>query len=267
MQEFLFVIVIGALLFVIFVFIIAFVYLFQELQEARTKTENIIKTYEVQLRDNKAKQQYEIEKARHQSVEFSRRTIKGQVAEQFAPLLQGFPYLPSDSHFIGDPVDYVVFNGYTELRDNHNPVDNLELVIIDIKYNKAQLSEGQKRIAKAVEAGKVRFEVVKVLEDGKVEVQSWDSPWKNRPESNVAETNSHNKTSEWQRNWDEFLKKYPKAYEPWDETDDILLKDKYLAGMKINDIALFLKRNPYKVRMRIKKKNLENMRNLQNQRV
>jgi len=257
MLDILFVIVTGSLLFVIFIFIVVLIYLFQELRESQGKVENIVKTYEGQLRDNKIKQQYEIEKARHQSVETSRRTIKGQVAEQFAPLLQGYPYLPSDSHFIGDPIDYVVFNGYTELKDNHGSIDNFELVIIDIKYNKAQLSEGQKQIAKAIEAGKVRFETVRVLEDGKIEVQSWDSPKKNNASPNATGTNPQKKVSEWQRNWDEFLQKYPKAYEPWDETDDNLLKEKYLAGLKINDIALLLKRNPYKVRSRIKKKGLE----------
>lgn len=244
------------LLLVIALLAVAAIYLFQEMQKSQSRVENIIKSYEGQLRDNKIKQQYEIEKARHQSVEISRRTIKGQIAEQFAPLLQGYPYLPSDSHFIGDPIDYIVFNGYTEFKDNHGANDNFELVIIDIKYNKAQLTEGQKQIAKAVSAGKVRFETVRVLNDGKIEVDSWDSPKKNDESSTVTELSPPNKSSEWQRNLDEFLKKFPKAYEPWDEMDDKLLKEKYLAGMKINDIALLLKRNPYKIRSRIKKNGL-----------
>jgi predicted Holliday junction resolvase-like endonuclease len=243
------------LLLIIALLAIAAIYLFLEMRKSQSKVEDVIKSYEGQLRDSKIKQKYEIEKARHQSVDISRRTLKGQIAEQFAPFLQGFPYLPSDSHFIGAPIDYLVFNGYTEFKDNHGSNDNFELVILDIKYNTAQLTEGQEQIAKAIKAGKVRFETVRVLPNGKIEVDSWDSQKKNDVPS-VTELNPPQKSSEWQRNLDEFLKKYPKAYEPWDEMDDRLLKEKYLAGMKINDIALLLKRNPYKIRSRIQKNGL-----------
>ena len=141
MLNFLIGFIIILLLIVIATFAIALIYLFQELRKSQSKIENTVKIYEGQLRDIRIRQQYEIEKARHDSVETSRRTIKGQIAEQFAPFLQGFPYLPSDSHFIGAPIDYIVFNGYTEFKDNHGSDDNFEVVIIDIKYNTAQLLE------------------------------------------------------------------------------------------------------------------------------
>ena len=44
----------------------------------------------------------------------SRAVLKGKMAEQFAPILPEFQYLPSDAKFLGDPVDYVVFDGYTD---------------------------------------------------------------------------------------------------------------------------------------------------------
>jgi len=163
------------LILVTVVLIVALLYLFRELRKSQSKVENVIKNYEGQLGDINIKHQREIEKARQQSVEISRRTIKGQLAEKMAPLLPGFLYLPSDSHFIGNPVDYIVFNGYTDFKEHHGSTDNFELVIIDIKHNKAQLSEGQKQIAKAIEAGKVRFETVSVFNDGTIETNSWDS--------------------------------------------------------------------------------------------
>ena len=55
--------------------------------------------------------------ARKDSVERARSSLKGQIAEQMAPLLPGFPYRPADARFLGDPIDYVVFDGYTGLRD------------------------------------------------------------------------------------------------------------------------------------------------------
>ncbi|MFH1909008.1 MAG: Holliday junction resolvase-like protein [Chloroflexota bacterium] len=252
---------------------VALLYLFQQLRKSQSKVENAIKNYEGQLRDIHIKHQREIEKARQQSVETSRRTIKGQIAEQLAPLLPGFPYLPSDSHFIGDPVDYIVFNGYTEYKEHHGSNDNLELVIIDIKHSKAHLSEGQKQIAKAIEAGNVRFETVRVFDDGKIETHSWDSskkkesitPAESKPvetpskvevSPTVTETQSSENISNGMKNWYAFLQKYPNAYEPWGKADDNLLKEKYMAGMKVNELALLLKRNPGKIRSRLKEKGL-----------
>lgn len=273
MQDVLVGFIIIFLILVAVILAISLLYLFQQLRQSQSKVENVIKNYEGKLRDIDVKHQHEIDKARRQSVEQSRYTIKGQIAEQLAPLLPGFPYLPSDSHFIGDPVDYIVFNGYTELKDHHNLSDNFELVIIDIKHNKAQLSEGQKHIAKAVEAGKVRFETVRIFDDGTIKTHSWNSSKKNESiapmESNpiktpskveisptVTETDSPENISEGYKNWYAFLQKYPKAYEPWDEIDDNLLKEKYTAGMKVNELALLLKRNPGKIRSRLKENGL-----------
>ena len=44
----------------------------------------------------------------------SRRVLKGQAAEQLAPLTQEFHYLANDARFLGSPVDYLVFDGLSE---------------------------------------------------------------------------------------------------------------------------------------------------------
>jgi len=275
MQDTLFIgtIVIIFLILVGVILAVALFYLFRELRNSQSKVENVVKNYEGQLRDIDIKHQKEIEKARRESVDQSRHTIKGQIAEQLAPLLPGFPYLPSDSHFIGDPVDYIVFNGYIEFKDRHNSSTDFELVIIDIKHNKAQLSEGQKYIAKAIEAGKVRFETVRISNDGAIEIHSWDSSKKKESvtpmesesielPSNVEvlptniETQSSENLNNGYKNWYAFLQKYPNAYEPWSEADDNLLKEKYATGMQVNELALLLKRNPGRIRSRLKEKGL-----------
>jgi predicted Holliday junction resolvase-like endonuclease len=269
MQDILIGFVIVFLLLVIALLAVALIYLFQQLRKSQGKVENVVKNYEGQLRDIQIKHQREIEKARHQSVETSRRTIKGQIAEQLAPILAGFPYLPSDSHFIGDPVDYIIFNGYSNFKDQNNSGDDLELVIVDIKQNKAQLSSGQKQIAKAIEAGKVRFETIRISDDGTVKTHSWNSSKKKEPaevksieisSAQLVPPNSEIQPSEELnngfKNWYAFLQKFPNAYEPWSEADDNLLKEKYLAGMKLNELASLLKRNPGKIRSRLKEKGL-----------
>lgn len=65
--------------------------------------------------------------------------IKGKVSETFAPFLEGFPFKPSECKFLGDPIDYVVFEGLDE-RD----VKGIHFV--EVKQGTSQLSKHQKQI-------------------------------------------------------------------------------------------------------------------------
>ena len=241
-------------------------------REYQVKIENTIKEYEGKIQNNNLKHQNEMEKARQQSVAISRHTIKGQIAEQLAPLLPGFPYLPSDSHFIGDPIDYIVFKGYTDFRDKNILNESFEVVILDIKHNTASLTAGQKAIATAIEEGKVRFEVVRILEDGTIKTSSWNTTKKNNSanlkESLPVEVKEQIDSAQTDidpleniphgdQNMYPFLQKYPKSYQPWDEADDKLLKEKYSIGMSIPEIALLLQRNSGRVQAHIKEKKLK----------
>ena len=100
--------------------------------------------------------------AQKRSVNTSRAVLKGKMAEQFAPILPEFRYLPSDAKFLGDPVDYVVFDGYTNFRDGDGTVDDIEVILLDIKSGGARLSKGQQAIAQAVREGRVRFETLRI---------------------------------------------------------------------------------------------------------
>jgi predicted Holliday junction resolvase-like endonuclease len=148
-------------------------------QSAGKKTqferERLIQSYEQKISEINKNHQTEIEKARKESVDQSRNTLKGKMAEQMAPLLPGFNFLPADSRFLGDPVDYVVFNGYTNLRDANGNPENVEVVILDIKQNTAGLSPSQRAIAKAIEDGRVRFDIVRIFDDGTVKSHTWKS--------------------------------------------------------------------------------------------
>ncbi len=100
--------------------------------------------------------------AQKRSVNTSRAVLKGKMAEQLAPIMPQFEYLPSDAKFLGDPVDYVVFDGYTDLRDGEGRPEDIEIVLIDIKSGGARLTKGQVAIAQAIQAGRVRFETVRI---------------------------------------------------------------------------------------------------------
>lgn len=97
---------------------------------------------------------------RRDAVERSRAVLKGQVGEQFAPMLGGFPYHPSDARFVGSPIDYVVFDGYTAVKDGDG--GDLRVVLLDVKTGGARLSREQRRIRRAVERGDVEWRTVEL---------------------------------------------------------------------------------------------------------
>ncbi len=91
-----------------------------------------------------------------------RAVIKGHLAEQVYPLLtEQCPYNLSDMRFMGMPIDYLIFDGYTECKDANG--DIREIVFADVKSGSAQLTKTQRSIKRAVEEGRVRWETINLL--------------------------------------------------------------------------------------------------------
>ena len=118
--------------------------------------------YERYIAELELEHQQALAQAQKRSVNTSRAVLKGKMAEQLAPIMPQFEYLPSDAKFLGDPVDYVVFDGYTDLRDGEGRPEDIEIVLIDIKSGGARLTKGQVAIAQEIQAGRVRFETVRI---------------------------------------------------------------------------------------------------------
>ena len=70
--------------------------------------------------------------------------------------------LPSDAKFMGDPVDYIIFDGYTDFRDGDGTADDIQIILLDVKSGGARLTKGQQAIAQAIKEGKVRFETLRI---------------------------------------------------------------------------------------------------------
>ncbi len=92
-----------------------------------------------------------VKKERKAAVKMSRAVIGGQVGEQVAPFLPNFPCNPADVRFVGKPIDFVAFPGAGEGK----PIR--EVLFIEVKTGKSELSEREKEIKKAVDSGKVRY--------------------------------------------------------------------------------------------------------------
>ena len=118
--------------------------------------------YEQYIAELELEHQQALIYAQKRSVNTSRAVLKGKMAEQLAPIMPEFQYLPSDAKFLGDPVDYVVFDGYTDFRDGDGSAEDIEVVLIDIKSGGARLTKGQQAIEQAIKEGRVRFETIRI---------------------------------------------------------------------------------------------------------
>ena len=121
--------------------------------------------YEQYIAELELEHQQALAHAQKRSVNTSRAVLKGKMAEQMAPIMPQFQYLPSDAKFLGDPIDYVVFKGYSQFRDGEGRAEDIEVVLMDIKSGGARLTKGQQAIAQAVAEGRVRFETLRIQFD------------------------------------------------------------------------------------------------------
>ena len=123
----------------------------------RVQVQSVEARYRAELERWKAESTAEIRK---DSVNRSRSTLKGRIAEQMAPLLPAFGYLPADARFIGSPVDYIIFDGLSSVADEKG--SDIRIVFMDVKHGSATLSWTQRVIKKAVEAHAVSWETLHV---------------------------------------------------------------------------------------------------------
>ena len=102
-------------------------------------------------------QDLEKEKNKIYSQKKSSEVRLGQIAEQMAPFLDVFPYNPKRAHFLGMPIDYIVFE------------DNV-IIFVEVKSGKAVLNNTQANIKKLVEGGRVAWKEIRV--DGEMQTTS-----------------------------------------------------------------------------------------------
>ena len=95
---------------------------------------------------------------RKDSVNRSRSTLKGRISEQMVPIMPEFPFASADARFIGNPIDFVVFDGYTQVKDEKG--DSISVVLVEVKKGKGKLTREETLIKKAVEEGRVSWRTI-----------------------------------------------------------------------------------------------------------
>jgi predicted Holliday junction resolvase-like endonuclease len=101
----------------------------------------------------------DVETARQQAVTRSRSVVSGKVQEHLAPLFPEFlgQFSPREARFIGTPIDYIVFDGLDD--------GECEIALVEVKTGRSQLSQRERRVRRAVEAGRVRWIEMRLPEE------------------------------------------------------------------------------------------------------
>jgi predicted Holliday junction resolvase-like endonuclease len=95
---------------------------------------------------------------REDATKRSRGVLGGKFSEQLAPYLPNFQYDPTDARFIGTPIDLLIFRGLSTGEPE-------EIVFLEIKSGKGNLSSKERRVRDLINDGKVRWEVYQVPEE------------------------------------------------------------------------------------------------------
>ncbi len=81
----------------------------------------------------------------------SARTLSGKTLEKLIPFLDKFPYDAHDMRWLGDPVDFIIFNGYSSEKSPK------EIVFCEVKSGDGKLSKVQSEIKELIGNKKVRW--------------------------------------------------------------------------------------------------------------
>jgi predicted Holliday junction resolvase-like endonuclease len=119
---------------------------------------SIAMSYEAEF--NQWKIEYE-KRIRDSALEASRAVLKGRIGEQMVALLPAFKYQPADARFIGNPVDYIIFDGYTDIKDKKSE-ESITVVFMDVKTGISGLTPVQEMIKDSVEKGRVKWETLRI---------------------------------------------------------------------------------------------------------
>jgi len=97
----------------------------------------------------------EEEKIRKDAITRSAHALSGKTLEKLVPFLERFRHDPHDVRWLGDPIDLVIFDGYSKGKPE-------EIVFCEVKSGESKLSKIQSSIKELIEKKKVRWEEFRV---------------------------------------------------------------------------------------------------------
>lgn len=109
-------------------------------------------TFYLYIKNSKLKKKLEEESIQYSKLLSQKKSSEvrlGQISENLAPFLKDFKYNPKETHFIGMPIDYIIF-------------EEDKIVFLEIKSGKSQLSTKQRNIRNLIKDGKVFWDEMRI---------------------------------------------------------------------------------------------------------
>ena len=133
-----------------------------KISELKNDLSNFKSQLEAQKTEHKLKLKESVSFARKDALKRSRSVMRGQASEHLAPYILKDTN-PKDYRFMGNPIDYICFEGLSDLLDGET--DEIASVhFIDIKTGKATLNKSQRKIRDAIKASRVKFSLINLDE-------------------------------------------------------------------------------------------------------
>ena len=85
----------------------------------------------------------------------SSETRLGQISEHLIPFLDNCTHDPKSMHFLGNPIDYIVFD-----------FDQGEITFLEVKSGNSKASKRQKTVKNIIKAGRIKYEELRINEKG-----------------------------------------------------------------------------------------------------
>lgn len=133
--------------FIIIILFVIVIYLWFKNREWQIKFEQRVKE----------RLEKEEQRIRQDAIERSARTLSGKTLEKLVPFLEDFPYDAHDIRWLGDPVDLVIFDGYSSNREEPK-----QIIFCEVKSGESELTKSQKKIKELVEKKRVRWDEFRV---------------------------------------------------------------------------------------------------------
>ena len=98
----------------------------------------------------------EEKRIRKETAKAMRGTIKGKISEQVAPVLKEFPGSIADARFLGSPIDFIVFDGYS-----NDKID--QIVFVEVKTGeKAKLISVERQVRECIKQKNVKWQEFRI---------------------------------------------------------------------------------------------------------
>jgi predicted Holliday junction resolvase-like endonuclease len=103
--------------------------------------------FEQKVKEEIEKREKEI---KEEAIKRSARILAGKTLEKFIPFLEKFPHNPQDARWLGDPIDFVIFDGLSSGTPS-------KIVFCEVKSGEGRLTKQQEKIREIVKKKMVEW--------------------------------------------------------------------------------------------------------------